>query len=65
MFSSLTEREIIISATFILSSANAFDLGLSYILQFGNALTLYHTTPTFIEPTEKALENTWKKRKCW
>ena len=38
MFSILSKRETIISATFILSSANAFNSDLSTILLFGKEL---------------------------
>ena len=40
MFSTLSDREIIISATFILSSANTLNLDQSKILLFGKGLTL-------------------------
>ena len=49
MFSTLSKREIIISATFNLSFANAFNLVTSEILLFGNGLielliyTLFNT----------------------
>ena len=39
MFSTLSEKEIIISATLISSSANAFYLDLSKILPFGKELS--------------------------
>ena len=38
IFPTLSERRIIISVTFILSSANAFNLDQSKILQFGKEL---------------------------
>ena len=40
MFSTLSEEEIIISATFILSSAFAFNLHQSKILLFGKVITV-------------------------
>ena len=40
------EREIIISATVILSSVDVFNLG----QLFGIELTLYHSIPTFNDP---------------
>ena len=49
VFSTLSQREIVILAIFNLSSANAFNLVMSN-LPFGKVLTLNHTTPTFNNP---------------
>ena len=48
MFSILSEREIIISATFILSSANAFNLDQSKILPYGKEL-IYDVQIVFMQ----------------
>ena len=42
------------SATFVLSSANTFNLNQSKNLSFGKELTLYHTIPTFNDPKEES-----------
>ena len=47
MLSTLSKTEIIILATFNLSSANAFDLDQSRNLLFGKELTQYHTMLRF------------------
>ena len=47
MFSTLSKRNFSFSVTFILSSANAFNLDQSEILSFGKELNLHHTIPTF------------------
>ena len=47
MFSTLSRREIIILATFDLSSAHALNLVNSKILSFGKDLTLSKTSPCF------------------
>ena len=44
MFSTLPKTNFSLSVTFILSSANAFDLDQSNMSSFGKELSLYHTT---------------------
>ena len=43
MFSTLSKREIVILATFNLSSTNAFNLDWSKILSFGKGLNVFHS----------------------
>ena len=52
MFFSLSERKIIISATFILLSANAFNLDQCNILSFGKELNMSQKL-TFVLGTTK------------
>ena len=54
MFSTLSKREIIITAAFNLSSASTFNLELSKNLSFSKGLTLYCTIPTFNDPGKEA-----------
>ena len=55
MFSAVLEREIIILATFTMSSANAFNLDQSKILPFGKEPSLYQTTKNLDLSKLKAL----------
>ena len=56
MFSTLHKTNFKLSFTFILSSANAFNLDQSKILSFGNGLNQYHTIPTLMTLGEKPFE---------
>ena len=65
--STLSTREIIILATFNLSSANAFNLVMSEILSLGIRLrlNLYHTMPGLNDPDKDGFRKhcgKWKKK---
>ena len=59
MFSALSEREIIISATFILSSANAFKLDQPKNLSFGKELIVVE----MVRFVFYRIENIWERKK--
>ena len=61
MFSTLSKREIIITATFTLLSANAFNLVLSINLMFDKGFLFPHTIPTFSGPQKDSFENIVEK----
>ena len=61
MFSTLHKTIFKFSVTFILSSANAFDLDEPKFLAFRNELTLYYTIQTFNDPEEKGFGKHWEK----
>ena len=65
MFPTLSKVEIIILATFNLSSANAFNLvKLKKKLPFGLELTLSQTSPGFLRVcTSSLLKTLWEKEK--
>ena len=54
MFSTLSKTEIIIVATFNMSSANALNLAQSKTLSFGKDLTHSHTMTPFDAPGKQA-----------
>ena len=56
MFSTLLKTNFKFWATFILSSANSFDLGLSNLVLFGKELTFYHVIPNFNDSEKERLE---------
>ena len=67
MFSTISKTEIIIWATFILSSANAFNLVMSKILSYGKELTQSAEAPSDIHlyctlPEREDFEKHWEKQ---
>ena len=63
VFSTLSGREIIILATFNLSSANAFNLVTSEILSIDKEVTHYHTLPHFDALKIYSCGKHWEKRR--
>ena len=66
IFSFTPEKNSCFKVTFILSSANAFNLDQSKNLLFGKELTLYHIIPYLTTPNRKAFwKHCGKRRECW
>ena len=65
MFSTLSKTEIIILATCILSSSNAFNLVTVKILSFDKGLTLSQTSPGFyVSAVQVCRKHYGKSRNC-
>ena len=61
MFSNISKTEIIIRATFILSSANAFNLVMFKVLSFGKGSNHYQTTNFRRFQTERVCRRQFQK----